>query len=172
MANLSPDALFDHADRLAASRSLGTSPQWDIRRAISAAYYALFHFTMACVADILIGSAPEQEPIYRLAYRSVSHRALRDLCDEINKKPPTKKYSSYFPASGFHPNLLEYGKLFVQLQDDRQAADYDVFRRFYTIEAQFAVSEAREARQHFLTADAAHQRVFLTLLAFPPRPQT
>src|SRR5262249_25719796 len=53
VAILDPEHLFDQADRLVAPPPAGPPRQADVRRAISAAYYAVFHGTLAAVADHL-----------------------------------------------------------------------------------------------------------------------
>lgn len=47
VAILNPDHLFEQADRLAAPFGPGTIRQVDVRRAISAAYYGVFHAILA-----------------------------------------------------------------------------------------------------------------------------
>jgi hypothetical protein len=49
---LNPDHLFDQADRLIVSTA-GPPRQVDLRRAISAAYYGVFHIVATAVADQL-----------------------------------------------------------------------------------------------------------------------
>jgi hypothetical protein len=71
-----PDHLFDQADRLAGRLTVPpaseTEPrQTDLRRAISAAYYALFHFTLAAASDLFVGRDKRSTPEYRMTYRSV-----------------------------------------------------------------------------------------------------
>jgi hypothetical protein len=78
-----PDHLLDQAERLIASTGGGTARHVDLRRAISNAYYALFHAVTAQTVDDFIGSSHRKTQKYRLVYRSIEHRALRDLCEDI-----------------------------------------------------------------------------------------
>jgi hypothetical protein len=57
----------------------------------------------------------------------------------------------------------------VELQEKRQAADYDPLTRFRASDAIAAIRAARAALRRFETASAARRKAFLTLLLFPPR---
>ena len=77
-----PDHLLDQADRLIASTGGGTARQVDLRRAISNAYYALFHAVTAQAVDDLVGStlpADATLQVGRTAASSTKHlrRTLR-----------------------------------------------------------------------------------------------
>ncbi|MCW5557855.1 MAG: hypothetical protein KIT22_08490 [Verrucomicrobiae bacterium] len=81
MASINPSHLLDQADRLASLPAAGAPKQADLRRAISNAYYAVFHATMAVVADQLIGATRRGSIEYGLAYRFASHKALKPVFD-------------------------------------------------------------------------------------------
>lgn len=77
MAVLNPDHLLEQADRLLAPPGGGAPRQVDLRRAISNAYYSLFHAVLTDAADDFVGSTHRQSPRYALVYRSVDHKSLR-----------------------------------------------------------------------------------------------
>jgi hypothetical protein len=54
---LSPEDLIAQAAKLIRPPPKGPPLQVDLRRAISAAYYGVFHATLIAVADTLIGRA-------------------------------------------------------------------------------------------------------------------
>ena len=66
-----PEHLFDQADELATPPATGAPRQSSLRRAISTAYYALFHAILTDVADQLVGKGQRDTPQYSLVYRSV-----------------------------------------------------------------------------------------------------
>jgi hypothetical protein len=74
-----PDRLFDQADALISNHQDET----DLRRAVSAAYYGVFHFTLRALADWIVGQANRSTNRYGLVYRSVDHKVLRALCDQF-----------------------------------------------------------------------------------------
>src|SRR5262249_29408591 len=80
VAILNPDHLFEQADKLIAPPPHGPPRQVDLRRAISSAYYGVFHAVLAAVANSFIGSTKQSTSLYSLVYRSIDHHALRNLC--------------------------------------------------------------------------------------------
>ena len=111
-----PDHLLDQADRLVAPPAGGAPRQTDLRRAISAAYYALFHALAAEAADGLAGARHRRSPRYALIYRSVEHRSLKTLCHDVSKPSLPDKYSAYAPKGGFGGVLKAVANALVELQ--------------------------------------------------------
>jgi hypothetical protein len=70
VAVLNPNHLFEQANKLITIQT-GPPRQVDIRRAISAAYYATFHATITAAADQFIGVTNRDTSRYGLVYRSV-----------------------------------------------------------------------------------------------------
>jgi hypothetical protein len=77
--------LLDQAEPLIAPVGPGAPRQVDLRRAISSAYYAVFHAVLAAAADEFVGRARRAETAYGLVYRRIDHGALRELCAELNR---------------------------------------------------------------------------------------
>ena len=105
MAVLSPDHLLEQADRLITPPGGGAPRQADLRRAISNAYYAVFHAVVTEAADDFVGRTHRQTPRYALVYRSIDHKSLRGVCEDIVKTKLPKRYSMHEPAGGFGPEL-------------------------------------------------------------------
>ena len=106
MAVLNPDHLLDQADRLITPPGGGAPRQADLRRAISNAYYAVFHAVVTQAADDFVGKSHRASPRYALVYRSVDHQSLRKLCKDVKKTTLPAKYSEYSPRGGFGPDLI------------------------------------------------------------------
>jgi hypothetical protein len=168
LAIQSPDHLFEQADRLIGVLAAGRPRQVDLRRAVSSAYYGLFHAILAAAADEMIGAAYRSTENYALAYRSIDHRVLRVLCIEVQKAIPAK-YRRYEPAGGFSRFIRAVAASVVELQDARYAADYDPLVFLKRSDAALAVRTARRAVKRFDSATAKSRKAFLTLLLFPPR---
>lgn len=169
MARPNPDHLFEQAEKLVAPPVAGPPRQADLRRAISAAYYGLFHFCLAAVADEFVGVSQRSSSRYALVYRSIDHKTLAVVCGEAKKPTPAAKYLPYFPPGGFGPNIQVFSRAAIELQEKRNLADYNPQPRFKTLDATLAVSTARLAVQRFEMADDGERKVFLTLLVCPPR---
>lgn len=169
MPVLNPDHLLEQADRLLAPSGGGAPRQVDLRRAISNAYYAVFHAVVTEAADDLVGKSHRHTPRYALVYRSVAHRSLAELCKDIAKTKLPGKYSIHEPAGGFGPDLQSFAATVIQLQEKRHEADYDPLVRVRRSDAALAIATGREALVLFRRANVARRRAFLSLVMFSPR---
>lgn len=92
------------------------------RRAVSTAYYAIFHHLAWSSAELLIGSMEADttsRPAWVQAYRALEHGAIYNACRH-------RETVSKFPRA-----IEDYAGTFVAMQDRRVLADYDpigVFR--------------------------------------------
>lgn len=107
------DDLLEQAYHLA-NREQPAS-QASLRRAVSAAYYALFH--------LLIDEAVNKWAVERQRSaigRTFEHHAMKKVCEEYVKL----FYRAGQPESGVR--LKNVAQTFTDLQDKRHTADYDV----------------------------------------------
>ena len=169
MPNQNPDHLLDRAETAIRSGRFGSPRQTDLRRAVSDAYYAAFHAILTAAADAFVGRRHRGSRHYGLVYRSVDHRAIRELCQTVRLTTPSQKYRPYIPVSGFDANLRDVAGHVLALQRQRNTADYDPTHDVSRSEAQAAVSAAREALACWHAASATERDTFLHLLLFPPR---
>lgn len=172
MAVLNPKHLLEQAERLLEPRG---SPvlirQADRRRAISAAYYAVFHFTLIAVADQFVGRAERKTALYALAYRSIDHSKLESLCkvarsEQIDRK---SKYAKFILENSFGESVREFASLLLDLKEKRNSSDYDPSHWVKIADARRAISAAKSAIEKFENARQDETIAFLTLLVFPPR---
>lgn len=145
MPTLDPEHLLEQAERLASAPKGGKPRQVDLRRAVSSAYYGLFHFLLTAAADKFVGVTRRSTAEYGRVYRSVGHRALRELCEDFRKPTLPAKYGTHLPATGVGKDLPAMATTLVELQDARHAADYDPLARFDLSDAQLAIKGARKA---------------------------
>jgi len=164
-----PDHLLDQADRLIAPQGRGAPRQADLRRAISAAYYSVFHAIVTNATDDLVGSTQRQTPRYALIYRHIEHKALRSLCEDVKKPSLPARYSKLAPTGGFGPDLIGVAAAVLDLQEKRHLADYDPLFRVGISDAALAVATGRTALVRFRNAPSEPKKVFLSLLVFSPR---
>ena len=117
---LQPETLLDHADRLLN----GAAHAADIRRAISASYYAVFHLlTLDAAACVSPGNRILQSRLRRAA----QHRDMRKVCDTIaSAGPQGPKLLAGVIEPPIAPELSAVAGAFATLQDARHAADYDL----------------------------------------------
>jgi hypothetical protein len=169
VAILNPEHLMEQADKLIAPPPAGPPRQVDLRRAISAAYYAVFHATVAAAADQFVGITKRATNQYGLVYRAVDHRWLRSLCEDVKKPTSPTRYVQYAPTSGFGPDIIAFATAVADLQQRRHAADYDSMVRVKSADAILAATTARAALQRLQSASPSQREAFLSLLLFPPR---
>lgn len=117
MAILDPDHLFEQAESLIVPPVAGPPRQVNIRRAISAAYYGLFHATLSAAADQFVGVTKRNSPLYALVYRAVDHRSLLVLCEEVKKQTLSSRYLPYQPTNGFGNNISAFAVAVLELQE-------------------------------------------------------
>lgn len=169
MAVLNPDHLLDQAERLTAPSGVGAPRQADLRRAISASYYGVFHAIATEAADDFVGKTQRDSSRYALVYRSIEHGRLRRVCEDIVKPTPPAKYAKYVPTGGLGDDLVAVAIAVSELQERRHSADYDSLFRATTSDAVLAVATARDALDRFKSASSVRRRMFVSLIAFPPR---
>jgi len=111
---MDPLHLIRTAKKLARGRG-GKPQQADLRRAISTAYYALFHCVANAYADALIGTNTKtrNDMAWNYAYRSITHTKVAQSC----KKP---NLMTQLPAE-----IQDFAGFFRQLQSLRYPADYN-----------------------------------------------
>ena len=111
--------LLETAQRLMQPRNRrGRPKQADLRRAISTAYYAVFHALCRMCADTLIGTRKNTRNAWRQVYRAIEHGCAKKRCQHNIIKNQFPKEITLFCA------------IFTQLQEKRHAADYDPFVQF------------------------------------------
>lgn len=152
-----PADLLAHAERLSVA-ARRRPHQADLRRAVSAAYYALFHAISGAAADTLIGTTKlhRDSETWRRVYRSLDHGFARSQC--------LAKTGSQIPAV-----LRDVADTFVQLQELRHEADYDPKAAFLREDVVAHIAQARIAIGILDNADVGDRRVFAAWLIFRSR---
>ena len=112
---MNPHDLLRAAYQLALEPSVGRPRQANLRRAISTAYYALFHALANCCADMLAGStrANRSQRAWRQTYRALEHGHAKNQC--LNQSAMNR-----FPY-----RIRGFGEAFTDMQVMRHVADYD-----------------------------------------------
>jgi hypothetical protein len=92
----------------------GKPRQSNLSRAISTAYYALFHTLARCCADMMIGgtAAVRSGGAWRQVYRALDHGSAKNACQNND-------------ISKFPKEIQDFANTFVTMQAKRHAADYD-----------------------------------------------
>lgn len=108
--------MIDPREMIATARKLlsGEPSDTDLRRAVSSAYYALFHRLCASFSAIVL-HPPEAVFVRasRQAYRYIEHGQAKRSCDEVRAR-----------ERNFPPGIVAFANSFVELQRFRIEADY------------------------------------------------
>jgi hypothetical protein len=135
------DDLLEQADHLA-SREPKKPRQASLRRAVSAAYYALFH---ALAADGARKLTPAQPTVLRpQVRRAYVHANMKEVCQQFRHPRLPDALTRLFPDP-IEPELRTVAEAFVALQDARHQADYDFAMSLTRVDALQKVELARSA---------------------------
>ncbi len=137
----------------------GRPRQAELRRAVSTAYYALFHTLARCGADLLGGAtrATRSQPAWRQIYRALEHGHAKNQCD--------RPMMSRFPAE-----IRKFGESFAVMQRQRHAADYDPEANFSRSDVLQLIDETERAITQFENAATRDRRAFAIYVLFKFRP--
>lgn len=156
-----PDHYLDQADHLIAWSS---GRQVELRRAISAAYYGVFHAVMRAAADTYVGSSNRKSAEYSLAYRHIDHAGLKTACEAF-KRP----FSESDRLSPSDPDIRAFAAAVLELQARRHSADYDPALYLYVLDVRAVVATARDAVNRFRGLPSDLRLKFLFKLMVKPR---
>lgn len=149
--------LIRTARKLARGRG-GKPQQADLRRAISTAYYALFHCAAKAYADALIGTSKTRNDLaWRQVYRSLVHTQVARCC---NNKEIMKQFSQ---------EIQDFGYIFSILQSRRYDADYDPYETFYRSEVLRDIKHAEDAINNFGKTKLYDRKAFVAFATTNPR---
>lgn len=169
MALINPEHLLDQAAVLLVTTGTGPIRQTDIRRSLSNSYYGLFHAILIAAASEAVGVAQQGKPLWALAYRSIMHRWLKQICNDIQAQTLRPKLRPYEPAGGFGHDILTIANAVVELQDKRHSADYDPSVGFLRSDAEATLKRARAAVSRLGRLRSDRRKAFLYLVLFEPR---
>lgn len=139
--------LLEQAIHLAA-REPRRPRQASLRRAVSAAYYSLFHLIVDGAARQLTGDVKLRLGIAR-AFDHAAMRAAADAVSQVSRNPKGKHWFRGYLADPVHEELVAVCATLVDLQEQRHRADYDTSSVFTRWETNVLVSSARVAHLHW-----------------------
>jgi uncharacterized protein (UPF0332 family) len=129
------------------------------RRAVSTAYYGVFHALASLCADSILTGADRldrQSTEYERVYRALDHGPLRTAFSN----EPLKGSAIY----------REIGDLVVRLQSERHRSDYLPTRRLYTsAECSLLIDSAKTAVRLLNKLDASQRKVLAICLLLKNR---
>lgn len=162
-----------HADLLAQAVHLARlerrrPKQASLRRAVSTAYYALFHLISAEAANRLV-RGHDREFHRNLVRRALSHNSMLEASKAFASG--TLPRSLVTPEIDVSQDVREVAATFVYLQQQRHDADYNLLSPFTGTRAENAILRADDASRAWQRArgGADADLYLLALLLSPPR---
>lgn len=119
-----------------------------IRRAISTAYYSVFHLVAKSCADAFIPDKDPEKPWVEI-YRGLEHSGCKKACQSAEKEKID------FPAG-----LMDIATAFSDLQELREEADYNPIKSFTKEEAESCIERAKKAYEKMKDIPIKHRRAF------------
>lgn len=153
--------LIDTARILAGDSSTrqrrGRPRQAMLKRAISTAYYAMFHALCHSNANVVAGQSTDTQTrdSWTRTYRSLDHGPARQRMSQ---------------ATGtMEPAVQRFAAVFAQLQQQRRLADYDPHSIYSRNQVFTLISAAETATEDLLNATPAVRRPLATLVLLRER---
>ncbi len=106
--------------------------QASLRRAVSASYYAMFQFLAAEGARL--SALPRPSGLRAQVRRAFIHADMKSLCRQFAGRTGLSDHVRTLLSLPFDPGLISIATKFLELQDERHAADYDMSQSFTRFE--------------------------------------
>ena len=148
MASDYPKSLVEQATALLSLDARGKPRQANLRRAVSSAYYAVFHRLCIDATAEVVGVARSKQEVGRFLARKFDHGRMKTVCGDFaaGSRPRLPQVLQSAPgASPTNATLQQICLSFVALQEARHSADYDLARQFKRAEAAGLVRQAELA---------------------------
>ncbi len=143
-----PSALLAVARLLLSAEPESPASDARLRRAVSTAYYALFHKVLQSGAECFMGPGKQRTAGYSLLYRSFNHGRMRSVCESLDVQTLSKNLQKQLGRTAVRHDMRDFAGAFVALQDERHVADYDPGRRFHPLDSEGLVYVAQFAKRH------------------------
>ncbi len=110
--------------------SAGTPTDAQRRRAVSTAYYTVFHHVLAAAAARFMGAGMQASGGYGLLYRGFNHGRMKSVCAALSAPALTASLQQQLGRSTVSRDMRDFLGAFSLLQEARTRADYDPSARF------------------------------------------
>ena len=118
--------------------------QASLRRSVSACYYALFHLLVDAAARRLV-SGNDRQRLRNCISRAFDHGVMKRVARQFAKHSVSPKLAPGLNDLPLQDEIVRVAAAFVDLQQYRHEADYDMGRRFTRLEVLSIVSDAKRA---------------------------
>ena len=113
-----------------ATQERGKPKQVSLRRATSAAYYALFHFLIDQATRQIIGSRAADANQRHWLARAFKHNEMAEVSKSFGSGNLPRRAMFHTQPIQVPKSLRSIASAFLELQEARHEADYDLLRPF------------------------------------------
>ena len=148
---------FIASARILAVSNGGEPTQPSLKRAISTAYYALFHTMAQNCADTLAGAerSSRSERAWAQTYRGLRHGLAAGRCQAATVR------------NGFPRDVEDFANAFRGMRSKREAADYDPHSRFAKSEVLQEIDNCEDVIRRFAAVRLKDRRAFAAFVLIP-----
>jgi hypothetical protein len=147
-------------------------PAARIRRSVSTAYYALFHFLLDEATRAVVGSHHDLRHRRRIFARSFSHSGIKATLAKVSGVTVDASIAALLRQRGVgaakvvSPRfVMLMSGTFSDVHSQRQDADYDLNEDFDEADARIAIKRVRDAIDAWKAADTQADRHFKNALS-------
>ncbi len=134
----------------------GRPRQAMLKRAVSTAYYAMFHALCGSNADTIIGTSPAADKMaWTRTYRALDHGPAKNRMEQH--------------LANLSPGMQTFATSFSVLQEQRHQADYDPDAFFRRSDAIALINRAENAIQSLYAASITERRSLAMLVLLRDR---
>jgi len=156
--------LIEQAEHLA-KIDVAKPKQASLRRAVSAAYYAVFHFLVDEACCVLIGTKNSQKGYRHALGRAFTHSIMKQACSSFAGGTLKDSVIKGLPrdAAGNYPIPKAIQKMaltFAELQEKRHLADYDRSEVFKRSEVLTLIDQTKNDVENFAQLPVSDDRKF------------
>ncbi len=135
--------------------------QANLRRAISSAYYALFHALVDEACRGVMGAQHDQGPYRYVLARSFTHGTMKHACTSFSGGTLKAAVTKGLPPTFQIPmEIKAVASAFVELQEKRHLADYDLTERFSRSDVVALIEQAETVIEDFASLASSNERKF------------
>ena len=137
------DDLLAQATQLASVDTLKPR-QANLRRAVSAVYYSVFHALVHEACSVQMGSQPGQAAFRHVLGRAFVHGTMKQACAAFGGGTLKAAVTKGLPVPLVIPQeIRQLAELFAHLQEKRHSADYDLTERFCRADVLTLIDDAQ-----------------------------
>ena len=144
MSSLHTDLLQQAKDLL--NKEPKRPRQASLRRAVSDAYYALFHLLTDEATRLLVsGNSPERQHLRQWLRRAFAHNTMKSVSNSFSQRQLPEQLRRAGAGTDVPADLRQVAQAFVDLQQARHVADYDHLHNYTRNNARDYVQQAEQA---------------------------